>query len=182
MNVDANNNGGATGGNRKYPYETGYVADQGIDYFNREEFRDGPDDMIARYNHCHSALAVQDYTAYAYALMTPVDKLIKIMRQVDREASNLRPSRFHPNDTPIQLEGDRYGTLVIAYHDKQRKRNMDDLALQVLNAIMQETYPSESLTKFIRNIEAWVFACMQSAPPQEINDNYGLPPGGRPDV
>ena len=48
---------------------------------------------------------------------------------------------------------------------------MDGLALQVSNAIMQETYPSESLTKFIRNIEARVFACMQTAPPQELNDN-----------
>ena len=114
--------------------------------------------------------------------MTPVDKLIKIMQQVDREAPSLRPNRFHPNDTPIQLEGSRYGTLVVAYHDKQRERNMDGLALQVSNAIMQETYPSETLTKFIRNIEARVFACMQTAPPQELNDNYGLPPGGRPDV
>ena len=83
MNLDANNNGGATGGNRKYPNETGYVADQGIDYFDREEFRDAPDDMIARYNHRHSALATGDFTAYAYAMMTPVDELIKIMRQVD---------------------------------------------------------------------------------------------------
>ena len=30
MDVEANNNGGATGGNRKYPNEHGYVADQGI--------------------------------------------------------------------------------------------------------------------------------------------------------
>ena len=74
----------------------GYVADQGIDYFDLEEFRDAPDDMIARYNHRHSALATGDFTAYAYAMMTPVDELIKIMRQVDREAPSLRPNRFHP--------------------------------------------------------------------------------------
>ena len=82
----------------------------------------------------------------------------------------------------VEHEGSRYGRLVVAYHDKQRERNMDGLALQVSNAIMQETYPSEALTKFICNIEARVFACMQTAPPQELNDNYGLPPGGRPDV
>ena len=104
MNVDANNNGGATGGNRKYPNETGYVADQGIDYFDCEEFRDAPDNMIAHYNHRHSALATGNFTAYAYAMMTHVDELIKIMRQVDREAPSLRPNCFHLNDTPIQLE------------------------------------------------------------------------------
>ena len=114
--------------------------------------------------------------------MTPVNKLIKIMRQVDKEAPHLRPNRFHLNDTPIQLEGDCYGKLVVAYHDKQRELNMDGLALQVSNAIMQETYPSETLAKFIRNIEARAFACMQTAPPQELNDNYGVPPSGRPDV
>ena len=124
----------------------------------------------------HSALAAQDFTAYAYALMTPVDELIKIMRQVDREAPSLRSNRFHPNDTPIQLEGDRYGKLVVAYHNKQRELNMDGLALQVSNAIMQETYPSKTLTKFICNIEARVFACMQTAPPQELNDNYDFHP------
>ena len=42
--------------------------------------------------------------------------------------------------------------------------------------------PPEALTKFIRNIEAMVFADMQSAPPQELNENYGLPVGGRPDM
>ena len=89
MDVDANNNGGAAGGNRKYPNKEGYVADQGIDLFSREEFDGLAEDKIARYNHRHSVLATQDYTAYAYALMTPVDKLTKIMRQVDREAPHL---------------------------------------------------------------------------------------------
>ena len=42
--------------------------------------------------------------------------------------------------------------------------------------------PGESLTKFIRNIEAHVFAEMQSAPPQEMHDNYWLPANGRPDL
>ena len=65
------------------------------------------------------------------------------MRQVDREAPHLKPNRFNPNDGPIQREGDRYGKLVVAYHDKQRELNMDELALQVSNAIMQETYPGE---------------------------------------
>ena len=131
--------------------------------------------MIDRYNLRHSALKDGDFTAYAYAMMTPVDELIKIMQQVDREAPGLRPNRFHPNDTPVQLEGSRYGTLVAAYHDKQRKRSLDEQALQVSNALMQETYPGKALTKFIRNIEARVFAYMHSAPPQELEDNYGLP-------
>ena len=73
-------------------------------------------------------------------------------------------------------------TLVIACHEKQRNRYMDDLALQVSNAVMAASDPGESLTKFIRNIEARVFADMQSAPPQEMNENYGLPAGGRPDM
>ena len=39
-----------------------------------------------------------------------------------------------------------------------------------------------ALTKFIRNIEVQVFADMQSAPPQEMNERYGLPKEGRPDI
>ena len=38
------------------------------------------------------------------------------------------------------------------------------------------------LTKFTRNIEARVFAVTRSGPPQEMNENYGLPVGGRPDM
>ena len=38
MDVEANNNGGATGGNRKYPNEHGYVADQGINLFDGDGF------------------------------------------------------------------------------------------------------------------------------------------------
>ena len=129
VSAKANNIGGAAGGNRKYPDELGYVADQGIDCFDREEFRDAPDDMIACYNHRHAALATGDFMAYAYAMMTPVDELIKIMQQVDREAPGLRPNRFHPNNTPIQLEGSCYGTLVVVYHNKQCNHYMDDLAL-----------------------------------------------------
>ena len=45
-----------------------------------------------------------------------------------------------------------------------------------------QTDPPEALTKFIRNIEARVFADMQSPPPQELNENYGLPIGGKPDM
>ena len=157
MNVQANNNGGAAGGNRKYPDKLGYVADQGIDYFDRQEFRKAPDDMIDRYNQRHAALAVSDFTAYVYAMMTPADELLENMRQVDPEAPGLEPNHYHLNDTPIQLEGSRYGTLVVARHEKQRNRYMDDLALQVSNAVVEAGDPSESLTKFIHNIEARVF-------------------------
>ena len=59
---------------------------------------------------------------------------------------------------------------------------MDDLALQVSNAVMGASDPPEALTKFICNIEARVFADMQYAPPQELNEEYGLSNGGRPNV
>ena len=182
MNVDANNNGGAAGGNRKYPNEHGYVADQGIDLFDRDEFDELADEKIARYNHRHSALASQDYTAYGYAMITPADKLIKIMRQVDREAPNLKPNMFHPRQTPIQLEGSLYGKLIVEYHDKEHDNYMDGLALQASNAIMQQSDPAEVLTKFIRKVESRVFAYMNTAPAQEINVDYGVPPSGRPDL
>ena len=180
MNVQANNNGGATGGNRKYPNEVGYVADQGIDHFDRQEFREVPVDMIFCYNQCHASLATSDFTAYAFAMITLADELLEMMRQVDREAPNLRPNRFHPNDTPIELECSRYRTLVVARHEKHRNCCMDDLALQVSDAVMATSDPGKSLTKFICKIEARVFADMQSAPPQEMNDDYGLPADGRP--
>ena len=60
--------------------------------------------------------------------------------------------------------------------------NTNVLALQVSNTVMGASDPPEALSKFIRNIEARVFADMQSAPPQELNEGYGLPNGGRPDV
>ena len=104
------------------------------------------------------------------------------MRQVDREAPHLKPNRFNPNDGPIQLEADRYGKLIVAYNDKQQELYLEGLALQASNAIMQETYPSEVLTKFIRKVEGRVFAYMQTAPPQELDDNYGVPASGRPDL
>ena len=56
---------------------------------------------------------------------------------------------------------------------------MDDQALQVLNAIMMASDPPAALTEFIHNIESWVFANMQSAPPQELNREYGLPKNGK---
>ena len=129
---------------------------------NRHAFREVPVDKIYCYNQRHASLAVSDFTAYAYAMMTPVDELLEIMRQVDRDAPNLQPNRFNPNETPIEREGSRYGTLVIARHDKQCNRYMDDLALQVSNAVMGVSDPGKSLTKFIRNIEARVFASVQS--------------------
>ena len=49
---------------------------------------------------------------------------------------------------------------------------MDNLALQASNAVMASDDPPSALTKFIRNVEARVFADMQSAPPQELNDMY----------
>ena len=42
--------------------------------------------------------------------------------------------------------------------------------------------PPNALTKFICKVEARVFADMQSAPPQEMNEGYGLPAEGRPDI
>ena len=59
---------------------------------------------------------------------------------------------------------------------------MDDLALQLSNAVMGACDPPAALTKFIHNIEAWVFAEMQSVSPQELNKEYGLPAEGRPDM
>ena len=115
-------------------------------------------------------------------MMTPVEELLEMMRQVNREAPNLRPNCFHPNDTPPELHASCYGTLVVERHEKQRNRYMDDLSLQVLDAVMATSDPGETLTKFIRRIEARVFAHMQSAPPQEMHDDYGLPADGRPDL
>ena len=108
------------------------------------------------------------------------DKLGKCIWRITR--CQLKPGRYNRNKNPLEREGSRYRTLVIARHEKQRNRYLDDLALQVSNAVMGASDPGESLTKFICKIEARVFADMQSAPPQELNENYGLPTGGRPDM
>ena len=40
MNLEANNNGGPSGGNRKYPNKHGYEADMGTHLYNPEVFSD----------------------------------------------------------------------------------------------------------------------------------------------
>ena len=129
MNVQANNNGGPAGGNRKYPNELGYVAEQGIDQFDREAFCEVPVGTIHCYNQRHVSLATRDFMSYCYAIMTPVDELIEIMQQVDRDAPRLVPNCFNLNKNPIKRKGSHYGTLVVARHTKQRNCYMDDLAL-----------------------------------------------------
>ena len=78
-----------------------------------------------------------------------------------------------------------YYTWTLCKRDQTSRSNandMDDLSLQVSDGVMATSDPGETLTKFIRRIEARVFAEMQSAPPQEMHDNYGLPADGRPDL
>ena len=84
--------------------------------------------------------------------------------------------------TPIQLEGDRYGKLLVAQQDKERELYLDGLALQASNVIMQSSNPADFLTKFIRKTEGRVFAYMNTAPAQELYENYGVPASGRPDL
>ena len=88
-----------------------------------------PVGTIHCYNQRHASLAVSDYTLYCYAMMTPVDELLQIMRQVDWDAPGLVPNCFNLNETPIERKGSHYGTLVVARHTKQRNCYMDDLAL-----------------------------------------------------
>ena len=38
--------------------------------------------------------------------MTPKQELIKIMKQVDRDALNLKPNPFHLKETPLEQEGE----------------------------------------------------------------------------
>ena len=93
-------------------------------------------DTLGRYSQRHASLVEDDITAGCYATMTPKEELIEIMKQVDRDAPNLQPNPFRPNDTPLHREGSHYGSLVVDCHTKQRNRYMDDLALQVWNAVM----------------------------------------------
>ena len=67
------------------------------------------------------------------------------MKQVDRDAPNLKPNPFRPNETPLELEGSHYGKLVVTRHTKQCNQYMDDLALQVSNAVMASSDPPHAL-------------------------------------
>ena len=149
--------------------------------YDPEVFSNLTFDTLRRYNNRHASLLKSDLTAACYAVMTPKGELIKIMKQVDRDAPSLKPNAFLPKETPLQREGSHYGRLVVDQHNKQRDHYMDDLALQILDAVMASADPPSALTKFICNVEARVFASMQSAPPQELNETYGLPKEGRPD-
>ena len=48
MNVQANNNGGPLGGNRKYPYQYRYEAELGRGLYDPENFSDVSMDTLCR--------------------------------------------------------------------------------------------------------------------------------------
>ena len=94
-------------------------------------------------------ISTDNLQAVVWALLHHVDKLIKIMRQVDREAPNLKPNMFHPRMTPIQLEGSLYGKLIVAHHDNEHDIYMDGLALQASNGVCSSpTQPKYSRSSF----------------------------------
>ena len=113
MSAKTTKNGGLSRGKRKYPDEHGYKADMGKGLYDPEVSSDLTFDTLRRYNNRHASLLKDDLTSACYAVMTPKGELIEIMKQVDQEAPTLKPNAFHPNDTPLQLEGSRYGRLVV---------------------------------------------------------------------
>ena len=66
--------------------------------YDPEIFSDVTFDTLPRYNNRHASLLKSDFTAASYAVMTPKGELIKIMKQVDWEAPNLKPNAFRPNN------------------------------------------------------------------------------------
>ena len=73
-----------------------------------------------------------------------------------------------------------YADLVMARHLAHQAHALEGHALQVLNVFMLANTLSIALTGFIRNLEAHVFALMQSALPNEAED-YGLVKKGKTD-
>ena len=67
-----------------------------------------------------------DFKAACYAIMTPKEELIQIMKQGDQDAPNLEPNPFRPNETPHERKRSHYRTLVSARHKKQRNGYMDE--------------------------------------------------------
>ena len=100
MNVQANNNGGPTGANRKYPDENNYVADMGRYLYDPEVFSNVPIDTLRRYQQRHNSLSENYFTAACYAVMTPKEELIKIMKQVGVEMLQPETDPFRMDDTP----------------------------------------------------------------------------------
>ena len=113
MSANANKNGGVSGGKRKCPDEHGYEADMGEGLCDPEVFSDLSFNTTFCYNNRHVSLLKDDLTAACYAVMTPKGELIEIMKQVDWEAPTLKPNAFRPKESPLQLEGSRYGHLVV---------------------------------------------------------------------
>ena len=90
--VQADNNGEPTGGNRKYPNKHGYVADMGRYLYDPKVFIDLLIDTLCRYQQRHNSLAKDNFTAACYVVMSPQGELLKIMKQVNREAQQLEPN------------------------------------------------------------------------------------------
>ena len=53
----------------------------------------------------HSSYCVSDFMSACYATMTPKEELIEIMKQVDRDAPNLKPNPFCPREMPLERRG-----------------------------------------------------------------------------
>ena len=110
------------------------------------------------------------------AAYTAEEERVKI-NQVTFDMPETNP--FCMDDRPLEPEGRIYKKLVAAQHKEQLNGYMDDLALQVSNTVLGATDLQYAFTKFIRNIEARVFANMQSAPglhphhPEGIHDCLG---------
>ena len=113
--------------------------------------------------------------------MIPKGELIKIMERVGKKVLQPEKNPFRMDNTPRKHECAICGDVVIARHREQRARYIDGLALQASNTLLRASDPPTALTKFIHNLESWVFTNMQSAPPQEFNKEYGLPKEGKPE-
>ena len=117
----------------------------GRNLYHLEVFRDVSIDTLRHYQQRHDSLNENDFTAGCYAVMMPKGELIKIMKQVGQEMLQLETNPFRMDDTPREREGRIYGSLVAArQHKEQRNRYMDDLALQVSNALMGAGDPPDA--------------------------------------
>ena len=120
-----------------------------------------------------------DLTAGCWATMTPKRELIKMMERVGKLLLLPEKNQFQMDYLQRQRERAIDADLVIARQKEQWACYMDDQALQVSNASMMVSNPLAALTQFIPNFKSRVFAHMQSASPQELNKEYGLPTKGK---
>ena len=158
---------------RSYPDEDEYSFFYTYNLWNSVHVPGLSEEQRAVYARRHADLMMNDETTGAWAAAVPISELILIQERVSHivtmPALEMTPAR---RSQQRGTEWRKYADLVNERHEAHQARVREDLALQVSNVVMNAQRPADVLGEFVRNVEARVYAHMQTALPIGHED-YG---------